>query len=119
MSRAPGGRIKILDIERKLGVWFPLGLSRHKGRLEIPLLKDLNEGITRLTTSYGGKNQAEIRDSETLRMDAENLFQKYGPKLWSDNTQDRSRWLADASQNNLNGAYPRDLYYSKQEDKAE
>ncbi|KAI6806689.1 hypothetical protein KC332_g10353 [Hortaea werneckii] len=119
MSRAPGGRLKILDIERKLGVWFPLGLSRHKDRLKIPLLKDFNEDIKRLTTSYGGKNQAEIRDSETLRIDAENLFQKYGPELWSDDTQDRLRWLADASQTSLNGAYPRDLYYSKQEDRAE
>ncbi|KAI7239880.1 hypothetical protein KC365_g3956 [Hortaea werneckii] len=119
MSRAPGGRLKILNIERKLGIWFPRGISRHKDRLKIPLLKDLNEDITRLTTSYGLKTQADIRDSETLRIHAKNLFQKYGPQLWSDDTQDRSRWLADASKDNLGGAYPRGLYYSKQEDRAE
>ena len=78
MSRAPGGRLKILDIERKLGFWFPLGISRQKDRLKIPLLKDLNEDITRLTTSYGLETQAKIRDSERLRTDAENLFQIMG-----------------------------------------
>lgn len=118
MSRAPGGRLKILDIERKLGVWFPLGLSRHKDRLKIPLLKNFNDEIKRLTTSYGGKTQAEIRDSDTLRKDAEHLFAKFGPDLWSDDKQERLTWLADASQNDLGGAYPRDLYYSKEEDRA-
>ncbi|KAI7291574.1 hypothetical protein KC343_g103 [Hortaea werneckii] len=50
--------------------------------------------------------------------DAQNLFQKYGPEFWSDDTQHRLRWLADASKTNLNGSYPRDLYYSKQADRA-
>ena len=118
MSRAPGGRRKILIIERKLGFWFPLGISRHKDRLNIPLLKDLNEDIKRLTTSYGVKTQVEIRDFELLRIDAQNLFQKYSPEFWSDDIQHCLRWLADASKNDLNGLYPRDLYYSKQADRA-
>ncbi|KAI7457536.1 hypothetical protein KC357_g9316 [Hortaea werneckii] len=119
MSRAPGRRLKILAIERKLGFCFPLGLSRHTDRQRIPLLENLKEDIKRLTTSYGVKTQAKIRNSESLRIDAENLFQKYGPELWSDDIQDRLKWLADASKTNLNGVYPRDLYYSKQADRAE
>ncbi|KAI7081690.1 hypothetical protein KC356_g8955 [Hortaea werneckii] len=117
MSRAPGRRLKILDTERKLGFWFPLGISRHKGRLGIALLKNLDEDVKRLTTSHGVNTRAEIRDSETLRTDAENLFQKYGPELWSDDTQGRLRWLADASKDDLGGSYPRDLYYSNQADR--
>ncbi|KAI6863459.1 hypothetical protein KC338_g5888 [Hortaea werneckii] len=119
MSRAPGRRLKILAIERKLGFCFPLGLSRHTDRQRIPLLENLKEDIKRLTTSYGVKTQAKIRNSESLRIDAENLFQKYGPELWSDDIQDRLKWLVDASKTNLNGVYPRDLYYSKQADRAE
>lgn len=118
MSRAPGGRLKILDIERKLGVWFPLGLSRHKDRLKIPLIKDFNDEIKKLTTAYGSKTQAEIRDSDTLRIDAEQLFDKFGPELWTDDKVDRLKWLADASYNDLDGVYPRDLYYSDAEDRA-
>lgn len=113
-----GGRLKILDIERQLGVWWPLGFSRHKDRLKIPIVKRLEDGVKRITPVFGAKNQMEIRASEELKGEAERLFADVGPELWPDAEHDRSAWLTDATQNDLNGQYPRDLYWSNDEDRA-
>ncbi|KAK5128325.1 hypothetical protein LTR85_002992 [Meristemomyces frigidus] len=118
MARSSGGRLKILDIERSLGVWWPLGFSRHKDRLKIPIVKRLEDGVKKITPVFGAKNQTEIRASEELRVEAERLFKDVGPELWPDAEHDRSAWLTDAAQNDLNGHYPRDLYYSNDEDQA-
>ncbi|KAK4547664.1 hypothetical protein LTR36_000621 [Oleoguttula mirabilis] len=118
MSRTSGGRLKILDIERSLGVWWPLGFSRHKDRLKIPIVKRLEDGVKKITPVFGARNQTEIRVSEELRVEAERLFADVGPGLWPDAEHDRSAWLTDAAQNDLAGQYPRDLYWSNDEDRA-
>ncbi|KAK5133423.1 hypothetical protein LTR08_007762 [Meristemomyces frigidus] len=118
MVRTPGGRLKILDIERSLGVWWPLGFSRHKDRLKIPIVKRLEDGVKRITPVFGAKNQTEIRASEELRVEAERLFADVGPELWPDAQHDRSEWLVDAATNNLAGQYPSNLYYSNDADRA-
>ena len=118
MVRTPGGRLKILDIERSLGVWWPLGFSRHKDRLKIPIVKRLEDGVKKITPVFGAKNQTEIRASDELRVEAERLFADVGPELWPDAEHDRSEWLVDATQNDLAGQYPSNLYYANDADRA-
>lgn len=46
----------------------------------------------------------------------ESAFHWLGPVLWPAHGTDRSAWLVDASANNWEGLYPRNLYYEVQGD---
>jgi len=46
------GNVSMSIIERSLGFWWPHGLSRAKGRMNYPVIKDLLKDLDILTCQY-------------------------------------------------------------------
>ncbi|KAK5732298.1 hypothetical protein LTR17_010612 [Elasticomyces elasticus] len=109
--------------ERSLGIWWPRGLARHKGRLEYPVIKTLLTQIQNLGEIYVAHTRTEILQCETLRTTSIEIFNHVGPRLWPTPQEDpegrRFSWLADATVDTLDGLYPRNLYYSDLQDRKE
>ncbi|KAK4889447.1 hypothetical protein LTR27_011791 [Elasticomyces elasticus] len=109
--------------ERSLGIWWPRGLARHKGRLEYPVIKTLLTRIKNLGEIYVAHTRTEILQCDTLRTSSIEIFNHVGPHLWPTPQEDpegrRFSWLADATVATLDGLYPRNLYYSVLQDRKE
>ncbi|KAK3656812.1 hypothetical protein LTR56_002793 [Elasticomyces elasticus] len=109
--------------ERSLGIWWPRGLARHKGRLEYPVIKTLLTQIQNLGEIYVAHTRTEILQCDTLRTTSIEIFNHFGPRLWPTPQEDpegrRFSWLADATVDTLDGLYPRNLYYSNLQDRKE
>ncbi|KAK5128327.1 hypothetical protein LTR85_002994 [Meristemomyces frigidus] len=105
-------------IEKSLGFWWPRGLSRTKGRLNYPAIKNLLTDLDQVTHKQARRmTPRDLRTSPELKAAADLVFDRQGPHLWPDSWR-RPPWLADAAAGgNLSGLYPRDLYYSRPEDR--
>lgn len=118
MSGPNNGKLNILELEKSLGIWWPRGLSRQKDARKIPVIGKLLHEIDRVTQTYGGLAQREIRRSTDLRQAASETFMNLGGELWPDGEQDRSAWLvSDAAKDDLGGLYPKNLYFSDPNDR--
>lgn len=110
----------ILEIERCLGFWWPRGISRQRGRCEVPVVKALLDKIGPVVIQHSTTLPASFHTSEELKVQANDIFDAMGPKLWPDSSVNRSAWLAtNADVKTLEGFYPRDLYFSNPKDQAE
>lgn len=110
---------KILLIEKALGFCLERGVSRQKGRLQVPQLLDLLDGIQRLKKRYVHLVPREIRSSEQLHDDVALLFRDQGPALWpSFPARDQCCWLIDAEKSSVKDTYyPRNLFFADEGDR--
>ncbi|KAK5691499.1 hypothetical protein LTR97_011492 [Elasticomyces elasticus] len=115
------GRVSVSVIEKGLGIKWARGLSRHGGRLKIPVIRDLEKEMRQVVEKYSVLSQREVLASSELEDAANRFFDSVGPRMWPTPEEDpddsRLEYLAVASQDNLEGHYPRDLYYAVEEDR--
>ena len=102
-----------------MGFRLDRGMSRSYGRMQIPVIKELLTTIRDPITRYGKHAPADIWDDRDLASEAEEIFNRLGPKLWPDPDLqgDRSHWLVDAGAAEYNGVCERDYYFSNREDR--
>lgn len=109
---------------RKLG---PDGkLERQLGFLEQRLFfrrRALGEPLTSLFSAIDPILESAVTNDDASNLDTQNeiaeAFDLLGPSLWPDVAIDRSSWLVNARENDWDGLYPRDLYFSKAADRAQ
>jgi len=117
------GKLKVLECERKMGVWWPRGLRRRGGRNAFQVIRDLNAGLPKVIEKYC-KNEpnAGLLPLAELEASANEVFDSIGPRMWptpaADVEGERFQWLANAQENDLENFYPRDLYYARDEDRS-
>lgn len=57
-----------------------------------------------------------VRQDVRLTSRVEDVFGRYGPLLWPDEAEDRI-YVVNATLDDRNGLYPRDLYYTNLDDR--
>ncbi|KAF7197616.1 hypothetical protein HII31_01119 [Pseudocercospora fuligena] len=101
------------DLERPLGFFsFP---TKKRCTKEGPL-RDLQAEIERIVDEFSTLPADIVALSVPLRQDLDTVFASLGPKLWSDSTG-RFEHLANARDNDLEGFYTQNLFYSVPEDR--
>ncbi|KAI5360906.1 hypothetical protein Slin15195_G088200 [Septoria linicola] len=99
-------------LERQLG---------FRGQRLFHRRRHLDEPLTSLFTAIESILELAVTTGDTLDLDAQSriakAFDVLGPSLWPDVAIDRSAWLVSAKENDWNGLYPQDLYYSKVADR--
>ncbi|KAK4493872.1 hypothetical protein PRZ48_015057 [Zasmidium cellare] len=73
-------------------------------------MKKIAKEYVELTTS-------EIRQSQTLQQEVNDLFEEYAPVVWPDETIQQPEWLEDPDPYKFEGRYPRRLCYNDEEDR--
>jgi len=101
-------RRNVSDHSKSLGIKWPLGLSRHKGRLSIPVIKTLEDNIKREILQFLELTPHEyLLRSTDLGPAADRVFESHGPRIWPTPGEDpldtRFQWLALASEDTLGG----------------
>ena len=110
------------DSKRRLG---PDGkLERQlgfRGQRLFHRRRQLDEPLTSLFTAFDPILELAVTTGDTLDLDAQSqiakAFDVLGTSLWPDVAIDRFSWLVSAQDNDWNGLYPQDLYYSKLADR--
>ncbi|KAK4889448.1 hypothetical protein LTR27_011792 [Elasticomyces elasticus] len=115
------GRPSISIIERTLGLRRARGVGSEKRRLQFKVMRDLDAALVQAVEQYAVLPCNEILTSNNIKAAAYSIFETIGPHVWPDNlsdpTNDRFVWLAKASYDDLEGYYPRNLFYSRVEDR--
>ncbi|KAK0265684.1 hypothetical protein LTS09_000920 [Friedmanniomyces endolithicus] len=115
------GKLKVLECERKMGVWWPRGLRRRGGRNAFQVIRDLNAGLQKVIEKYCKNEPNAALPLAELEASANEVFDSIGPRMWptpeADAEGGRFQWLANAWENDLEGLYPLDLYYAHDEDR--
>lgn len=83
----------------------------------MPALGGLLRDISLLNLRFFLDKPRDIRSSQQFRHECDELFEKYGPRLWPSPPADTSGWLVDANVNDLEGLYPVNLKYQSQVDR--
>lgn len=108
---------KILKIEKSLGFKWPYGISRKISESQkVERVEALLTDIRKLQNAFQTYQPYDLRTSfkkSGFGKRCEDLFLSHGPSLWPPPPVDRSSWLVDSKVNNLDGFYPRDLYYER------
>ncbi|EME88454.1 uncharacterized protein MYCFIDRAFT_83916 [Pseudocercospora fijiensis CIRAD86] len=106
-------RITNRDLERQLGFFESPTKKRcaHEGPL-----RDLQVEIERIVDEYSTLPSNIVALSVPLRQDLDRAYADLGPRLWSD-SNGRFDYLANARDNDLEGFYTRNLFYSVPEDR--
>ncbi|KAK4956816.1 hypothetical protein LTR10_006344 [Elasticomyces elasticus] len=114
-------RNNIIPLENRLGFNFSRGLSRAKGRLNIPVIAELEKAYDDIIATHCKYSRLDVLPYAELEASADRTFELLGPRLWPEPEDDeagyRFQWLADASENNLTGRYPKDLYFANEHDR--
>ncbi|KAK4902826.1 hypothetical protein LTR27_000765 [Elasticomyces elasticus] len=114
-------RNNIIPLENRLGFNFSRGLSRTKGRLNIPVIAELKKAYYDIIATHCKYSRLDVLPYAELEASADRTFELLGPRLWPEPEDDeagyRFQWLADASENNLTGRYPKDLYFAREHDR--
>ncbi|KAK5680315.1 hypothetical protein LTS10_007242 [Elasticomyces elasticus] len=114
-------RNNIIPLENRLGFNFSRGLSRTKGRLNIPVIAELEKAYDDIIATHCKYSRLDVLPYAELEASADRTFELLGPRLWPEPEDDeagyRFQWLADASENNLTGRYPQDLYFAREHDR--
>lgn len=101
---------RVIDIEKMLGFKWAKGFSKNLiESTEVPIIKDLNHDIDDLKQDWAGLPPGVLRKNQKFKEQSLDLFHKYAETLWAPLSTDRSAWLVDATINNWNSLYPRDL----------
>lgn len=110
-------RLTIIDVEKSMGIKFPLGLHRHPGGSLIAEVNEAKVEVNNLTAYYGFYTPEQIRISHELEEASIAAFNNIGPRFWPDHPR-RYQWLADPGFDDLDGRYPRELFFSVPEHNA-
>ncbi|KAK5715074.1 hypothetical protein LTR15_010490 [Elasticomyces elasticus] len=114
-------RNNIIPLENRLGFNFSRGLSRAKGRLNIPVIAELEKAYDDIIATHCKYSRLDVLPYAEFEASADRTFELLGPRLWPEPEDDeagyRFQWLADASENNLTGRYPKDLYFANEHDR--
>ncbi|KAK5739326.1 hypothetical protein LTR17_005432 [Elasticomyces elasticus] len=114
-------RNNIIPLENRLGFNFSRGLSRTKGRLNIPVIAELEKAYDDIIATHCKYSRLDVLPYAELEASADRTFELLGPRLWPEPEDDKAgyrfQWLADASENNLTGRYPQDLYFAREHDR--
>ncbi|KAK0281851.1 hypothetical protein LTR35_002962 [Friedmanniomyces endolithicus] len=117
------GRPSVAACEKRMGVWWPRGLSRRRGAYKIAVITDLNAKLRVLIKKHCKHATFTDLPFTAVEAAADEVFVFIGPRMWpapaDDPEGDRFQWLADASKDTLENLYPRDLYYERDEDKSQ
>ncbi|KAK5732299.1 hypothetical protein LTR17_010613 [Elasticomyces elasticus] len=117
------GRPSISIVERTLGLRRARGAGSEKRRLQFKVMRDLDAALVQAVEQYAVLPCDEILTSNNIKAAAYSIFETIGPHVWPDNlsdpTNDRFVWLAKASYDDLEGYYPRNLFYSRVEDRTQ
>ncbi|KAK5714963.1 hypothetical protein LTR15_010379 [Elasticomyces elasticus] len=117
------GKPSVSVIEKALGIKWPRGLGREAGRLKFAVIKELDIALKRVIEQYVVLPCDEILASNNLKAAAYSIFESIGPQMWPSNRSDPSNtrfgWLADASHDNLDGHYPRNLCFALDRDRVQ
>ncbi|KAK5716798.1 hypothetical protein LTR17_016323 [Elasticomyces elasticus] len=114
-------RNNIIPLEKSLGFNFSRGLSRTKGRRNIPIIAELEDAYNSIIATHRKHSRLDVLPNAELEASADRAFDLLGPRLWPTPEEDtagyRFQWLADASQNDLSGRYPKNLYFACEQDR--
>ncbi|KXT18098.1 hypothetical protein AC579_4582 [Pseudocercospora musae] len=102
------------DLERQLG--FISSPTKKRCTKDSPL-RDLQVEIERIVDEYSTWPTKMVALSVPLRQDLDKVFAALAPRLWSD-TNGRFEFFVNARDNDLEGFYTRDLFYSVPEDRS-
>lgn len=112
-------------LENKLGMASSMGILRAPDRKDImakhPVWKMFTQGIQLITDDVvNGERWTldQIRNGIKLAERSEKLFHALGRGVWPDERGDgRAPWLTISAEDDLNGLYPKDLFYSDENDR--
>ncbi|CAK1359783.1 unnamed protein product [Cercospora beticola] len=106
----------IASLEHALGFKWKVHGSRHRAtNTPLPLIEQAIEELTEELSNARVKNKRVERHEDELDSIDEH-FDRIGPELWPDEDPNRNTWLVDANEENFDGLYPRNLYFSAPED---
>lgn len=107
-------------LARKLGFRHRLGRygenrsTKQKSREVLYLMN----AIDRLTARYWRTTEATLRQSSGFRLDVNAVLDRYGHRIWPAGDPKSRGWLVSAEEENLDGLYPRDLFYHDEGDRS-
>lgn len=118
-------RSRIITLEHNLGLPSTKGILRALERksfmAKYPDWKRFTKGIQELTdevVNVERQSLCQIRNGAQLAERSEQLFHQVGSGIWPDERGDgNTPWLAISTEFDLDGLYPKDLYYSDVNDR--
>ncbi|KAF2167235.1 hypothetical protein M409DRAFT_22663 [Zasmidium cellare ATCC 36951] len=106
----------LVGLERSLGLRSNRGISRQSNK-DSPPIQAIVNGMKKIAKEYVDLTTSEIRQSEPLRQEVNDLFEEYAPVIWPDENHQQPEWLEDPDPYKFEGRYPRRLCYSDEEDR--
>ncbi|KAH9840491.1 hypothetical protein Tdes44962_MAKER01691 [Teratosphaeria destructans] len=112
----------VLSSEKALGFRYKRGISlqRPVDKLLPPPVLEVEQQVDRIKHRYvkeRGLGDRDLDEDKELAAEIENLFHAVGPQLWPDDrTPAVVPWLVDADEDDLDGHYPRNLFYNSAAD---
>ncbi|KAF2772138.1 hypothetical protein EJ03DRAFT_380919 [Teratosphaeria nubilosa] len=113
---------RVLSLEKALGFRYARGISlqRPAKKLLPPPVWELEQRVDEIKHRYVKERDLCERDmdqDEDLATEIKNLFHTLGPQLWLDDRNSAmAPWLVDAGEDDLDGHYPRSLFYNSAAD---
>lgn len=107
--------VKVL--ERKLGFHRRLEKFERTKQTSSNVLS-LTKTIDGLTARYWRTTEAVLRQSSGFRSDVNAVLDRYGHRIWLAGDPKSRDWLVSAEEENLDGLYPRDLFYHDEADQS-
>ncbi|KAK5733667.1 hypothetical protein LTR17_009520 [Elasticomyces elasticus] len=102
-------------VEKSLGIKWSRGLFRESGRLSIAVIRELEHAMKQVIRQYANTHSStEIETSAELEAAANTIFESLGARIWPDGNENPA-WLAEATQDNLGGYYPENLFFSSEQ----
>jgi hypothetical protein len=110
---------RIRELEKRLGFKWDNGMSLNTSEVnQIPVVKAFLEDIKRLKSEFATSKPKALRTSKAFRERQEELLIRHANNLWPLPPVDTSSWLVDATVNNWDGLYPKNLAYRNIKDQA-
>ena len=106
--------IRVLRFEKQLGFLWEWGMSRNTAESnKVPAVKRLREDIDKAKARCVTILPRELRRSANFQNLCRKLFERHARHVWPPPPADRSAWLVDATENNWDGLYVRNLYFGE------
>lgn len=102
-------------LKAQLGLDIPDSRSSKSRSAEPSVVVDLLKGLDLINKKYADHERKEIRSSQGIKREANELLDKLGPTVWPDSDENASHptWLLHSSDNQ-----EQRLYYSDPADRA-
>lgn len=106
----------VIKLEKSLDFKWPKGISRSKKvTSQLPTLQQLLDDIEGMKKPFAHSPPIQLREDHDFRTECTRLFHKHGNLVWG-SSANRTGWLVDAELTDLDGLYPKNLYYEVAED---